>query len=85
MRAWADVKVRLRRKEETVDPVRRKVAKRLDRLPSSDVLEWADSVGSGVARALGDYRRDGAAESLAEARQGVLSLLGVLDVLDRRA
>jgi hypothetical protein len=75
----------LRRPKEAVDPVRAKVAKRLDRLPSTDVLEWADNVGSGVARALQDYRRDGATESLAEARQGVLSLLGVLDVLDRRA
>lgn len=85
MRAWAFLRGRRNGADGGVDPVRSKVAKRLDRLPSTDVLEWADNVGSGVARALDDYRRGSGPESLAEARQGVLSLLGVLDVLDRRA
>jgi hypothetical protein len=49
-----------------------------------DVLDWADSVGSGLAKALDDYRKQATPESLAEARQGAQSLLGVLDVLERR-
>jgi hypothetical protein len=78
------VKKILRGGEERTDPVRAKAAKRLDRLPTGDVLDWADAVGSGLARALDDYRKQATPESLLEARQGAQSLLGVLDVLSRR-
>jgi hypothetical protein len=78
------VKRALRGGEEVVDPVRAKVAKRLDRLPSGDVLDWADSVGSGLAKALDDYRKQATPESLLEAHRGAQSLLGVLDVLSKR-
>jgi hypothetical protein len=78
------VKRALRGSEEKIDPVRAKVAKRLDRLPSGDVLDWADSVGSGLAKALDDYRKQATPESLLEAHRGAQSLLGVLDVLSRR-
>lgn len=74
----------LRGGEEVVNPVRAKVAKRLDRLPSGDVLDWADSVGSGLAKALDDYRKQATPESLLEAHRGAQSLLGVLDVLSKR-
>ncbi|MER5754425.1 hypothetical protein [Streptomyces sp. NPDC002088] len=84
MRSWADVKRALRGGEEKTDPVRAKVAKRLDRLPTVDVLNWADTVGSGVAQALDDYRKQATPESLLEAHRGTQSLLGVLDVLSRR-
>jgi hypothetical protein len=66
------------------DPTRAKAAKRLDRLPTVDVLDWADSVGSGLAKALDDYRKQATPESLLEARSGAQGLLGVLDVLIRR-
>jgi hypothetical protein len=66
------------------DPTRAKAAKRLDRLATVDVLDWADSVGSGLAKALDDYRKQGTPESLLEARSGAQGLLGVLDVLIRR-
>jgi hypothetical protein len=78
------VKRALRGGEEVVNPVRAKVAKRLDRLPSGDVLDWADSVGSGLAKALDDYRKQATPESLLEAHRGAQSLLGVLDVLSKR-
>jgi hypothetical protein len=78
------VKRILRGGEERTDPIRSKAAKRLDRLPTGDVLDWADAVGSGLARALDDYRKQATPESLLEARQGAQSLLGVLDVLSRR-
>jgi hypothetical protein len=78
------VKRALRGGEEKVDPVRAKVAKRLDRLPTGDVLDWADSVGSGLAKTLDDYRKQATPESLLEAHRGAQSLLGVLDVLSKR-
>jgi hypothetical protein len=78
------VKRALRGAEEKIDPVREKVAKRLDRLPTADVLNWADEVGSGTARALDDYRKQATPESLLEAHRGAQSLLGVLDVLSKR-
>lgn len=87
MRAWAFVKGLWQGADgaqDSVDPAREKVARRLDRLPTVDVLDWADSVGSGLAKALDDYRKQDTPESLAEARQGAQSLLGVLDVLERR-
>jgi hypothetical protein len=79
------VRNRLRGGREKVDPLRAKAAKRLDRLATTDVLNWGDAVGSGLAKALDDYRREPSPDSLLEARRGAQSLLGVLDVLDRRA
>lgn len=88
MRAWAFLKGLWQGADgaagEEVDPVRAKAAKRLDRLPTVDVLNWADEVGSGLARALDDYRKQATPESLLEAHRGAQSLLGVLDVLSRR-
>lgn len=75
---------RFRRAEGEQDPTRTKAAKRLNRLPTPDVLNWADQVGSGIAKALDDYRKQDSPESLTEARQGAQSLLGVLDVLEGR-
>ncbi len=88
MRSWAFLKGLWQgadgAAEERIDPIREKAAKRLDRLPTVDVLDWADSVGSGLAKALDDYRRQATQESLLEAHRGAQSLLGVLDVLSRR-
>jgi hypothetical protein len=78
------VKRILRGGEEGIDPIREKAAKRLDRLPTVDVLDWGDSVGSGLAKALDDYRKQATPESLLEAHRGAQSLLGVLDVLSKR-
>lgn len=83
MLTWTDVTRVLRGGGEQVDPVRQKVSKRLDRLPTVDVLNWADEVGSGLARALDDYRRQSTPEP-AGGPQGAQSLLGVLDVLSSR-
>jgi hypothetical protein len=78
------VKRALRGGEGTINPIRAKAAKRLDRLATGDVLDWADAVGSGLAKALDDYRKQSTPESLLEAHQGAQSLLGVLDVLSKR-
>lgn len=62
-----------------------KAHKRLSRLPTPSVLDWADQAGSGVFKALDDYRRLGTQESLQEARSGLEALLAVVDVLEERA
>lgn len=66
------------------DKVRDKARKRLSRLATPDVLNWADQAGTGIARALDDYRRLGERESLLEAQSGVAALAGVLDLLLQR-
>lgn len=73
-----------RRKREDGDSVRAKAKKRLGRLQTVDILNWADQAGSGVAKALDDYRRIGTSESLEEARIGLESLLGLVEVLQER-
>lgn len=69
------------RREKTPDALRAKAAKRLARLATPDVMNWADQAGTGVAKALDDYRRIGDRQSLLEAQEGVAALAGVLDVL----
>ena len=63
------------------DSVRERAETRLSRLPTPEVLNWADQAGTGVAKALDDYRRLGERQSLVEAQEGVSALAGVLDVL----
>lgn len=63
------------------DSVREKAKKRVSRVSTPDILNWADNAGSGVAKALDDYRRLGDKGSLDEAQRGISALAGVLDVL----
>jgi len=79
------VKIRTRRDEPVVDSVRAKAFERMDRLSRMEILDWADMAGSGVARALQDYRRHETPESLEEARIGLQSLLGCVDAIQKRA
>lgn len=74
-----------RHREPDSDSVRHKAEQRLSRLPTPEVLNWADQAGTGVAKALDDFRRLGERESLVEAQEGVSALAGVLDVLLSRA
>lgn len=58
--------------------------KRLSTLTDEGLLNWADQAGSGVARALNDYRRDRAVEGLQEAKLGLDSLQALVDLLIER-
>ena len=58
---------------------------RLQRLQTVDVLNWSDQAGSGVFKALDDYRRLGTPESLQDARKGLEALIAVVDVLEARS
>lgn len=66
------------------DHNRRKARQRMSRLPTVEILDWADQAGSGVAKALNDFRRDGNRESLEEARIGMQALLGTVEELQSR-
>lgn len=71
----------LRNKQPAEDPVRARARKRLATLPRSEVLDWADQAGTGLAKALDDYRRQGDEISLREAAEGVAALAGAVDAL----
>lgn len=61
-----------------------KARARLSRLATPDILNWADQAGSGVAKALDDYRRLGMTESLNEAQMGLETLLDAVEELRSR-
>lgn len=58
--------------------------RRFAKLPKLDILDWTDQAGSGMARALDDYRRLGMPESVAEAKMGALAVLAAIRVLGDR-
>lgn len=62
-------------------PMRAKARTRLEMLPDYEILNWADQAGSGLAKALDDYRRLRDADSLRDAESGVAALAGAVDAL----
>lgn len=78
------MKFRKEQQVAPVDPIRAKAAERLSRLGNPDILNWADQAGTGIAKALDDYRRLGDFGSLQEAEDALSALAGVVDVLKRR-
>lgn len=74
--------MRLRRTREEAPS---RAYQRLSRLQTVDVLNWVDQAGSGVYKALDDYRRLGTAESLQEARLGLEALCDAVAVLQERS
>lgn len=66
------------------DTVREKVSKRVSRLSESEMLDWADIAGSGIARTLRDYQKSHEPHLLDEAREAVSALQGVIDTLAER-
>lgn len=73
------------RLRKSPDPVREKAAERMERLSINEILDWMDVAGSGVARALQDYRRHQSDEYLADAKVGIDSLRGCIDAIESRA
>jgi hypothetical protein len=66
-------------------PKKSQARQRLERLSDSDILNWCDQAGSGVAKGLDDYRRLKMSESLVEARMALEILLDAVDLLEERA
>lgn len=75
-RKWSDIK----ESDSELDRARRRVA----RLSTHEILNWADSAGSGMAKAFDDYRKYGEEESLDELKQAVKSLEAVIEELRAR-
>lgn len=73
---WSDLK--------KLDPIVEKARKRVSTLSTHDILNWADSAGSGMAKAFDDFRKWGEAESLEELEQAVKSLTAVVEELKAR-
>lgn len=57
---------------------------RVRKMSVHDLLAWADSAGTGMAKALGDYRRENDSISLEEIRTGLVALSAVIDELTVR-
>ena len=75
--------MRLRRKPEPSETTAR-ARKRVERLSTPEILTWADTAGAGIARALSDHQRDGNPDSLEDAYEGLLTMLGVVEELKHR-
>lgn len=58
--------------------------RRVARMSTHDLLEWADTAGSGMAKGFSDYRKEGQLESLDEIRYALLALVAVTDELQAR-
>lgn len=58
--------------------------RRVRKVSTHDLLEWADAAGSGMAKGFGDYRKDRELVSLEEIRTALMSLLAVTDELYAR-
>ena len=63
------------------DSIRAKARRRVRKTTTPELLDWADQAGTGIAKALDDFRRYNTPESLQEAAEGVSALAGVVDVL----
>jgi hypothetical protein len=63
----------------------RKAHKRLSRLDNMTILGWCDQVGTTLARALDDYRRQSDPLILDEAASSVLCLGAALEILKIRS
>jgi hypothetical protein len=73
--------LKLRRAPEPQNELKARATRRLSLLDSYAILDWADQAGSGVARALSDYRREGVGYSLEEAKMGLEGLLAGVEIL----
>lgn len=75
-RKWSDVK--------ELDPELEKARKRVSKIATHEILNWADSAGSGMAKAFDDYRKYGEEDSLNEISRAVKQLQAVVEELKVR-
>ena len=65
-------------------PIAEAARRKVDKVPASEVLLWADNAGAGVARALSAYQSHRRREDLDEAYEAVLAMVGCLESLRDR-
>lgn len=58
--------------------------RRVTRMSTHELLDWADQAGSGMAKAFSDFRREGTLIPLDEIRTALLALTAVTDELTAR-
>lgn len=58
--------------------------KRVAKLSTNALLDWADAAGTGMAKGFMDYRAHGEPDSLADISVGVLSMMAVIFELKAR-
>lgn len=63
---------------------RQTALKRMARLPNVEIIEWCDNAGTGIARALSEYRKGGDPAHLEDARSGAEALLACVEVMQAR-
>lgn len=67
-------------------PSKSKIQRRVDRLPTADLMGWAEQAIYGIGRSLSDWKRHGNKESLNEALEGSEALTAVVTAIrDRTA
>jgi hypothetical protein len=62
----------------------RKARARVQKMSIHELLGWADGAGSGMAKAIDDYRRQNDMASLEEVRTALIALSAVVDELQVR-
>jgi hypothetical protein len=58
--------------------------RRVSRMSTHELLEWADQAGTGMAKAFADFRKEGSLASLDEISVALLALTAVTDELTAR-
>lgn len=66
-------------------PFSEKVARRVARIPSHDLLTWSDQALTGVSQALSAYGRNQTPENLAELSTGAEALYALIYEMDKRS
>lgn len=69
----------------TDEELMRQATNRVRKLSTTQILEWADAAGSGMAKGFQDYREHGDISSLEDIGLGVISLQAVVMELKARA
>jgi hypothetical protein len=62
-------------------PALARARRRVAKLGTTELLEWADTAVTGAGRAFSDYRREEQAESLLEIREALPALAALVDEL----
>jgi hypothetical protein len=62
-----------------------KASRRVARLPTTALLDWADQAGTGMAKALYDFRQHGDIEDIDEVREAMIALQATVLELSLRA
>lgn len=73
-----------RRRDDGRESIRLKAAKRLDRLPAREVMNFVDASMAGAWKAMEDYAKKPDSFLLDEAERGLQQALGAIDSLRNR-